>query len=168
MGEAPKGTSLSARRFFKQTTPIRPRGEEEKNNGMNSRMPLLYNFHWFAVKLRMYVNFIWKLFLMATAPRFGYFSILKSGSFIDFDKSRTTTQFRIKSNLVPFFAANRARTVFRFEADASETNLPESSSLYYNIIIRKTFMVILPQCFPSSFISSFPTICFWLFLVHSI
>ena len=97
---------------------------------------------------------------MATAPRFGYFSILKSGSFIDFDKSRTTTQFRIKSNLVPFFAANRARTVFRFEADASETNLPESSSLYYNLIILKTFMVNLPQCFPSSFISSFPAICF--------
>ena len=67
---------------------------------------------------------------MATAPRLGYFSILKSGSFIDLDKSRTTMQFLIKSNFVPFFAASRARTVFRFEADASDTNLPESSSLY--------------------------------------
>ena len=67
---------------------------------------------------------------MATAPRLGYFSILKSGSFIDFDKSRTTIQFLIKSNFVPFFAARRARTVFLFEADASDTNLPESSSLY--------------------------------------
>ena len=30
LGDAPRGTSLSARRFFKQTTPIRPRGDDEK------------------------------------------------------------------------------------------------------------------------------------------
>ena len=56
-------------------------------------------------------------------------SIRKSESAIDFVRSSTIIKFRTKSSFVPAMAARRPRAFLRRAAEASETRLPESSSL---------------------------------------